>query len=64
MIILDYTVMKPNLLVALGGLSQERIANDVLSLSRLQLDTLSIHSVDFQVWYLLSGAFTMTKLFA
>ncbi|KAG9051349.1 hypothetical protein FS837_008444 [Tulasnella sp. UAMH 9824] len=31
------------------GLSQERIANDVLSLSRLQLDTLSIHSVDFQL---------------
>ncbi|KIO32179.1 hypothetical protein M407DRAFT_18751, partial [Tulasnella calospora MUT 4182] len=31
------------------GLSQERIANDVLSLSRLQLDTLSIHAVDFQL---------------
>ncbi|KAG8934382.1 hypothetical protein FRC01_003339 [Tulasnella sp. 417] len=31
------------------GLSQERIANDVLSLSRLQLDTLSIHTVDFQL---------------
>ncbi|KAG8934383.1 hypothetical protein FRC01_003340 [Tulasnella sp. 417] len=31
------------------GLSQERIANDVLSLSRLQLDTLSIHTIDFQL---------------
>ncbi|KAG9051351.1 hypothetical protein FS837_008446 [Tulasnella sp. UAMH 9824] len=31
------------------GLSQERIANDVLSLSRLQLDTLSIHNTDFQL---------------
>ncbi|KAG8934381.1 hypothetical protein FRC01_003338 [Tulasnella sp. 417] len=31
------------------GLSQERIANDVLSLSRLQLDTLSIHATDFQL---------------
>jgi len=29
------------------GLSQERIANDVLSLSRMQLDTLSIQSVEF-----------------
>ncbi|KAG8986371.1 hypothetical protein FRB90_004052, partial [Tulasnella sp. 427] len=31
------------------GLSQERIANDVLSLSRMQLDTLSIHTIDFQL---------------
>ncbi|KAG8887667.1 hypothetical protein FRB98_009229 [Tulasnella sp. 332] len=29
------------------GLSQERIANDVLSLSRMQLDTLSIQSIEF-----------------
>ncbi|KAG8997175.1 hypothetical protein FRB93_000461 [Tulasnella sp. JGI-2019a] len=29
------------------GLSQERIANDVLSLSRMQLDTLSIQDIEF-----------------
>ncbi|KAG8977127.1 hypothetical protein FRB90_008899, partial [Tulasnella sp. 427] len=31
------------------ALSQERIANDVLSLSRLQLDTLSIHTTAFHL---------------
>ncbi|KAG8961506.1 hypothetical protein FRC03_005304 [Tulasnella sp. 419] len=31
------------------GLAQERIANDVLSLSRLQLQILSIHPVDFDI---------------
>ncbi|KAG8934136.1 hypothetical protein FRC02_010513 [Tulasnella sp. 418] len=31
------------------GLAQERIANDVLSLSRLQLQILSIHPVDFNL---------------
>ncbi|KAG8850364.1 hypothetical protein FRB96_000428 [Tulasnella sp. 330] len=29
------------------GLSQERIANDVLSLSRMQLETLSVQSIEF-----------------
>jgi hypothetical protein len=28
------------------GLMQERIANDVLSLARIQLDTLSLHNVE------------------
>ena len=32
-----------------GGLAQERIANDVLSLSRIQLEVLSIQPVDFDV---------------
>jgi hypothetical protein len=31
------------------GLAQERIANDVLSLSRIQLDVLSVIPVDFEL---------------
>ncbi|TRM62099.1 hypothetical protein BD626DRAFT_548830 [Schizophyllum amplum] len=31
------------------GLAQERIANDVLSLSRMQLDSLNIQAVDFEL---------------
>jgi hypothetical protein len=31
------------------SLSPERIANDVLSLSRIQLQVLTIHPVDFEI---------------